>query len=205
MRGPGIPYGIILLVMTLCDTAHSQPLVSDPRLARLFTAIEHERTHYAVPAVGLALVNADETLWAGAWGIADLESKRPAGNETLFRIGSITKAFTSLAILILVEQGRLHLDDEVNKLVPDIPLKNRWDASHPVRLSHFLEHTAGILDLSKAEFDHSDPSPLTLEQGLTFEAEARFTHWPPGMHSSYSNVGASLAAYVLERQARHRL
>jgi CubicO group peptidase (beta-lactamase class C family) len=198
MRGSGKSYGIILLVIALCETAQSLPLVSDSRLQRLFIDIEAVRTDYAVPAVGIALVGAEETLWAGAWGIADLNSKRPAGDDTLFRIGSITKAFTSLAVLILEEQGRLHLDDEVKWLAPDIPVENRWKADHPVRLSHLLEHTAGILDLSKAAFDHSDPGPLTLEEGLAFEVEQRFTHWPPGMHSSYSNVGAGLAAYILE-------
>jgi CubicO group peptidase (beta-lactamase class C family) len=77
-------------------------------------------------------------------------------------------------------------------------LDNPWAATRPVRVAHLLEHTAGLMDLTQTEFDHNRPFP-DLPSALAFGAEHRHVLWPPGMHRSYSNAGAGLAARALER------
>jgi CubicO group peptidase (beta-lactamase class C family) len=76
-------------------------------------------------------------------GVADVASGRSTTPETLFRIGSVSKAFVSLAILMLVNQGKLSLDDPVHKLAPEVWFENPWESTDPVRVVHLLDHTTG--------------------------------------------------------------
>jgi CubicO group peptidase (beta-lactamase class C family) len=71
----------------------------------------------------------------------------------------------------------------------------------PITVAHLLEHTSGFRDWNKAEFDHNDATPVSLEDGLAFSPESRIAHWKPGMHSVYSNSNYGLAGLVLEHVA----
>lgn len=173
---------------------------SNDRLDRLLADLDALRVKHDVPAFGLTLVDREEVIWSGARGIADRTSGRKANGATVFRIGSITKTFTSLACLIAEQDGLLSLDDPVHDYVAKTPFINPWASTHPVRLAHLLEHTAGLADLSWEEMNHSDPAPISLEDALSFRPENRVVLWRPGVHSSYSNAGAGIAAYVLEQR-----
>ncbi|WP_455235029.1 serine hydrolase domain-containing protein [Thiogranum longum] len=203
-----LPLGALLLSLMPVNPLANEPDAATDQtpvsLDALMEDIDRLRREHRVPSVALTLVSGNGTIWSGATGYADLETRKPATADTLYRIGSITKAFTSLAVLLAVEQGQLSLDDTLDELAPDAPLNNRWAEEHPVQIAHLLEHSAGLLDITKAEFDHNDPGPSTLEQGLAVGAEARVCLWPPGLHASYSNAGAGLAAYALEQVTRQR-
>lgn len=153
----------------------------------------HDVASYAV-----VLVSANDTLFQHAAGVSDRVRQIPASVDTLYRIGSITKAFTSLAILKLQEQGDLQLDDLLRERLADAPWNNPWQRTNPVRLVHFLEQNSGLLDMNKAEFDHNDPAPISLRQGLNLNGP-RQPAWPPGLFFSYSNIGAGFPALVLEK------
>ena len=200
------PYGWpALCLLAFAGPAIATPgVVAPPGLPRLLHDIEALRNEYHLPSVALTLVSPQAVLWSGAMGYADIASRKPASAQTLYRIGSITKTFTSLAILLAVADQRLSLDDRVIDLAPDAPLNNPWSATDPVRIAHLLEHTAGLLDLGHAEFYHSDPKPLSLPEALAVAPGARVCLWPPGRHSSYSNAGAGIAAYALERATGQR-
>ncbi|MGH8248974.1 MAG: serine hydrolase domain-containing protein, partial [Gammaproteobacteria bacterium] len=104
--------------------------------------------------------------------------------------------FTGLALLMAAQNGRLDLDAPATDIVPDLPVRNPWRETHPLRIAHLIEHTAGLPDLSREEFDHSEP--MELRAALAWKANGRRCLWPPGMHHSYTNAGAGLAALVLE-------
>ncbi|MCG6869100.1 MAG: beta-lactamase family protein [Gammaproteobacteria bacterium] len=173
------------------------PTGESAEMRELLIDIDVIRGRYNVPAVALTIVSADRLIKTVAMGQANRKGPVPATPDTLFRIGSITKTFTALAVLRAQDRGLLSLDTEVAKAVPDAPLVNPWQATRPVRLVHLLEHTAGLLDLSKTEFDHN--IPVGIGEGLRVAPEQRVVHWPPGMHASYSNAGYGLAGYVLEK------
>jgi len=194
----------LCLLVSAAPAIAAPGVAAPPGLPTLLHDIEALRNEYRIPSVALTLVSTQDVLWTGALGYADNASRKPATADTLYRIGSITKAFTSLAILLAVEDQRLSLEDPVTALAPDAPLTNPWSATDPVRVAHLLEHTAGLLDLGHAEFYHSDPKPLSLQEALAVEPDARVCLWPPGLHSSYSNAGAGLAAYALERATGQR-
>lgn len=172
--------------------------VSAAALERLLADLDELRGADNVPAYAFTLVSADTVLHADAHGVADLASARAATAETRFRIGSITKTFTALAILLAIEQGALALDTRFAEIAgPDL-IRNPWSDSAPVRIANLLEHTAGLSDLDHDEMYHSDPTPVALADAVRDFANNRRVLWRPGEHYSYSNAGAGLAAYALE-------
>ncbi len=194
---------LILLIFICCQLPQMTFATNQTQtqaLAELKTDLYRLRDDYDVPAMAVIIVSPDNVLLTDISGLADRKSARPATSETIFRIGSITKMFTSLAMLILQQQGQLDLDMKLAEISPDISLKNNWRETHPVRIAHLLEHTAGLLDLSKDEFDQNTPMPL--EQALAWKEADRITQWPPGEHYSYTNVGAGLASYVIEKTSK---
>ena len=100
-----------------------------------------------VPGVSVAIVHKNGPEWVTGIGKADVATGREVTPDTLFRIGSTSKAFTSLSILLLADQGKVSLDDSVHRLIPEIWYDNRWEATDPVRVANLLEHTTGWDDL----------------------------------------------------------
>ena len=168
-------------------------------LAELQAAVEDVRLEHDVPAVGIALVGPGGPVWVDALGKADLEKDLDANADSLFRIGSVSKMFVALAVLQLVEQGRLSLDDRVADLAPEIGFRNRWAETDPVRVVHLLEHTTGWDDLHLPEYAHSDPTPATLREGLDFHPHSRVSRWKPGSRMAYCNSGPPVAAWIVQK------
>lgn len=165
----------------------------------LLEAIEDTLEEHDVPAVGLALVGADGPIYVGSLGTADVATQKNADANTIYRIGSTSKMFVALAVLQLVEEGRLSLDDKVADLVPEIEFENRWEDTDPVRVVHLLEHTTGWDDIHLREYAHNDPTPATLKEGLDYHPRSRTSRWKPGTRSSYCNSGPPVAAYIVQK------
>jgi len=164
---------------------------------RLIGELDASRAEHGVPGFALAVLSEKHGLQTGVGGVADRGTGRPVTLDTVFRVGSITKTFNALAVLSLAEQGRLDLDAPLRTLVPDAPIVNPWADTSPVRIAHLLEHTSGLLDLTREEFEHNEPFP-SLESALAWRPEARLVQWPPGLHSVYSNANAGLIGLVIE-------
>ncbi len=110
-----------------------------------------------VPGVVALVVDRDRVLYEGAFGVADVATGRPLTADALFRIASMTKAITSVALMQLVEQGRLGLDDPAEKYLPELVGLKVFDsfdaatgaytlrpAARPATVRHFLTHTSGL-------------------------------------------------------------
>lgn len=154
---------------------------------------------FEIPAVVVIVVNNKDIVFKYYSGFADIDSRLPVSEETVFRIGSITKMFTAISVLMLQNDGLLSLDTPIRKIEPDIPVSNRWSESRPIRLVHLLEHTAGLSDLSHEEFSFNEP--LSISRALRWKARERKTRWPPGQHYSYTNVGAGLLEHIIEKSS----
>ena len=124
--------------------------------------------------------------------------------DTPFRVGSISKTFTALTLLALVEAGRVSLETPVRKIIPAGYFENPWHDTHPLRLIHLLEHTAGLTDISAKAFANNDPRPLTLEQAMQLSPGARLLRWPPGQRHSYSNASPGLTSLIIEKLSGNR-
>jgi len=104
--------------------------------------VQEAMEQYRIPGLAVGFVHRDHTVYVQGYGIAD-EGKRPVSTATPFMLGSISKSFTALAIMQLVEQGRLKLDDPVRQHLPEL----RWEefeAGGPVTVRHLLNQTSGL-------------------------------------------------------------
>jgi CubicO group peptidase (beta-lactamase class C family) len=136
-----------------------------------------------------------KVLFQKAWGLADRAAGTPNTLETKFRIGSMNKMFTSVAILQLVEAGKLSLDDTVGKILADYP---NQDIATKVKIRHLLSHTGGTGDIFGPDFvknrltlrEHADYVKLYGARGLTHE---------PGAEFRYSNYGFVLLGRIIEK------
>ncbi len=190
-----IPLALVWLAATPDSARDSLPTTLDGLQQRVDSILQATHT----PAAGIALIQGDTVLWAGGLGKADVASGRAADENTLFRIGSTSKAFAAMAILRLVRDGKLTLDTPVRQLVPEIRFENRWEATDPVRVVHLLEHTTGWDDFALKDYGNNDSTPLTLRQGLDWNPVPRVSRWRPGTRFAYNNAGPAVAAYIVER------
>src|SRR5205807_2174148 len=124
--------------------------------------------------------------------------------DTLFRIGSTSKAFSSLSILLLKDGGKLSLQDPVHKLVPDVFFENRWEATDPIRVVNLLEHTTGWDDMHFREYAKQAPDNMSLHDGLDYDHHSRISRWRPGTRMAYCNSGPPVAAYIVEKLTGQR-
>ena len=137
----------------------------------------------------------DKPLFSGAYGLADREKKIPNKLTTRFRIGSMNKMFTAVAVLQLAQAGKIKLTDPIGKYLTDYPNK---DLASKVTIHHLLTHTGGTGDFFGPEFDAHRLELRTLQdyvklygkRGLAFE---------PGSRWEYSNYGFLLLGVVIER------
>ena len=147
-----------------------------------------------LPALTLALVHDDDLLLLDGFGLADIDSGRPVlPDQTLFRIGSVSKTFTWTAVMMLAERGLLDLDADVNNYLVDVEVRAAFDA--PVTLRDLMHHRAGFED-SMQLFTVADDDPRSLSELLAAHQPKRV--FPPGARTSYSNWGSALAAQVVE-------
>jgi len=135
-----------------------------------------------------------QIIYRKAFGMADLELNVTMQPEMIFRIGSITKQFTAVAILQLMEQGKLSLQDEITKFIPDYPTQG-----HSITIEHLLTHTSGIKSYTSVpEYMKLMRNDLTPDE-LLEKISALPMEFAPGTKWNYSNSGYFLLGYIIEK------
>lgn len=167
-------------------------------IEELRLALEGVLHEHHVPGMSVAIVQRDGSEWVAGIGLADVAKGLAATEETRFRIGSTSKAFAALAILQLVEEGRLSLEMSVRNLVPEVRFENEWEETHPIRIVHLLEHTKGWDDLHFREYAKDDPN-IELLEAFEYDYSSRISRWRPGTRMAYCNSGPAVAAYIVEK------
>lgn len=190
---------LVLMALTVQPAGAHAAAPPPQTLDELKTAIEKIRQETHTPAVGIALANKDGVQWVGGFGEANLAQHVKADENTRFAIGSVSKMFAAMAVLKLVEQGKLHLDDKVKTLLPDLAMENRWEASHPVLLAHLLEHTTGWEDRQLAINGWQGSDTVPVMQALAMHSQGRVSRWVPGTRTAYCNMGPVVAAAIVEK------
>ena len=159
--------------------------------------IQREMSEKQLPALSIAIVDDQQIVWAEGFGIADPQSKRHATAETVYRIGSVSKLFTDIAIMQLVERGELNLDAPVTDYLPEFQPRNPFGT--PITLRQLMSHRSGLLREPPAGnyFDPTQPSLAATVRSLN-GTELVF---PPNTHTKYSNAAIAVVGYLLEARS----
>lgn len=150
-----------------------------------------------VVGASVAIADAEGVIFARGYGYADQEAGLQASADTPFRAGSVSKLFTALATMRLVETGALDLATPLSEAAPEIAFTNRFETQAPVRLVHLLEHTTGWDDIQLKEY-RSFPAGTTITEGLADNPVSRTSRWAPGLYASYANSGPAVMGRVIE-------
>jgi CubicO group peptidase (beta-lactamase class C family) len=196
---------LLLLIVLLVASGASRAAESQSNsIPVLQAAIEIVLKETKTPGAAIAIVSRGKAEWVAGLGKADVAANQPATADTLFRIGSTSKAFAALAALQLQEAGKLKLTDTVRQWLPDVAFVNPWEATDPLRLVHLMEHTSGFDDIHLREYALNDPTPISLKAALAFGASSRVCRWPPGSRMAYCNSGPAVLAAVVEKISGER-
>ena len=188
-----------LLSLSCVATETSQTPKPAQSIGELQQQLEKILKETHTPGVSVAIVGRDGPEWIAGLGTADVANGTPVTPETLFRIGSTSKAFVSLSILKLANEGKLSLQDPVRRLAPEVWFENRWEATDPVRVVDLLEHTTGWDDLHLREYAKDVPATMGLREALDYDHHSRISRWSPGTRMAYCNSGPAVAAYLVEK------
>ena len=185
--------GFALSVVVSAQPAATLRAVSDREPAVLSRLTDDWRVGVNVPGLSAAVVQGDQVVWAQGFGVADVEQGVMVRPESVFRIASISKPITAVAVMQLVERGLVSLEDPIQKYVPSYPRKPQGE----IRIRHLLTHTSGIRHYKGNEFSLAESFP-SLDRAI-----AVFRNDPlesaPGERYLYSTYGYNLLQGVVEQ------
>jgi CubicO group peptidase (beta-lactamase class C family) len=168
-------------------------------IAQLTDSIEKIMEKPKIPGLLVSIVTKDTVYYIDGLGMSNIEEDRPVDAYQLFRMGSISKSFASLCILKLAEQGKLSLDDPLAKIAPEITFENKWEDTHPVRVVHLLQHTAGFDDMHfAAMYNRGNTEPEAIEM-VKAHQNSLYCRWKPGTRFSYSNPCFVILTHLVEK------
>ena len=186
--------GIIGLVLSCQVTAFAQSLSLSTR-----TQVDSLFAEYDVdgsPGCACGVYRNDSIIFAKGYGIANMEHSVPITPETRFDIGSTSKQFTTTCLVLLEQQGKLSLDDDVRVYVPELP-----EYGDPITIRHLLTHTSGLRDYLQLLLiaGHDDNDVVTPKDVFKVITSQENLDSETGTEFSYSNTGYFLAAVIVER------
>jgi CubicO group peptidase (beta-lactamase class C family) len=176
--------GICLPTSASAPTTTIAPVLDT---AALDASISHLMTEYDIPGVGLAVVQNGQVAYTKGYGVRDVTTGAPVTPNTQFAIGSVTKSFTALGVMLLVQQGRVKLDDPVTKYIPEFKLSDPA-ATAKVTLRHLLSHTSGMVRSDAASLDPSLTRGDLVKLAATVPLQSQ-----PGEKFAYSNLNTTIA------------
>ncbi len=182
----------IVSALLLAALVQAQPAQKQVDVDRIFSAFN---THTPGCAVGVAVRGA-VVLKAG-YGMADLERNVPITPDTVFESGSVAKQFTAAALLLLAQQGKISLDDEMRKYLPELP-----DYGAPLTIRQVLSHISGLREWRAiGAFSGFPEGKLVYDNQdlLRMAAKQRALNFEPGTDWSYTNTGFNISTILIER------
>jgi CubicO group peptidase (beta-lactamase class C family) len=181
------------MVAVAAENSAAQKPADDAELAgRVDSVIQQAMEKKSITGLSLAVVRNGRLFMAKGYGFANLEWQAPAAPDTVYQIQSMTKSFTASGIMLLVEEGKLHVEDKVSAYLEGTP--ESWK---DITLRHLLTHTSGIKD-----FINEPTANLRLDvtDEEVFKATApRPLNFQPGERYSYSNTNYQLLAMIIHK------
>ena len=194
---------LLILIIYSCDTQQESVKkiqFQDKEYSEAFQLIEYwldaQKDYEKLPGLTAVITDKDENMWTGSFGLSNGESKMNI--ENTFSICSISKLFTSVALMQLVEEGKISLDDKVEDVLPWFDINNDFDNAPDLTLKSMLSHSSGLPRESNHPYWSWPDFPFPSKQAVIDELNNQEMLYPPSKYYQYSNLGLSLLGYVVE-------
>jgi len=199
------PFLIFLLLFTVAN-ANRLPYAQEKtpgradysEALRLIDAwLDAQRDYERLPGISAAIVENQEVIFARGYGLADLEKKVKTTPSTIYSICSISKLFTSIAIMQLRDAGKLRLDDEVSEHLPWFNIKQQYPDSGPITIRSLLTHSSGLPRESDYPYWSKPDFHFPTREQLKEKLGQQKTLYPPSTYFQYSNLGMALLGEIV--------
>jgi CubicO group peptidase (beta-lactamase class C family) len=191
-------FAVLAFSLAVSPSVQTHAPLTDAQIASIDTFVATEMARAHVPGVAVGIYSRGNVLLAKGYGLANVELAVPVKPETIFQSGSVGKQFVSAAIMMLVEEGRISLDDSISKYFPGAPAS--WK---PIRLKNLLSHTSGLAEYESPErTGPNGPFYLRLdftEKQLLHKIEALPIENAPGAKWNYRNTNYVLLGFLIHR------
>jgi CubicO group peptidase (beta-lactamase class C family) len=185
------PFIYLLIFLFAVTSSFAQDKQIEKKLDRALT----KQFIPAEPGCAILVSKHGHTIYKKAFGSADLELNVPLNQDMVFNLASITKQFTAVAILQLVEQGKISLQDSLQQFIPDFPSKNRT-----ITIENLLTHTSGIKDYMQIDYQNLFMERWDFTPKQLIDSFKNYVlDFEPGTKFSYSNSGYYLLGYIIEK------
>ncbi|MGI8735313.1 MAG: serine hydrolase domain-containing protein [Pyrinomonadaceae bacterium] len=179
----------MLLPLLLLPASGQTPKSKAAAMDDLF----EEYARPGVPGASVIVIKNGRALFKKAYGLANLEDKIAATTSTNYRLASVTKQFTAMAIMILAQRKKLSYKDRLTDFFPGFP-----EYGKQITVRHLLNHTSGLIAYEDV-MDDNALTPLTDQDVLDLMKQQNHTHFPPGTQYRYSNGGYVLLGLIVEK------
>ena len=180
--------------LVICITATSQTKQTDYKEAlNIIDAwLNGQRDFDKLPGIAVAIVNDQTIIFKRGYGFADVENKVPMEPETICSICSISKLFTSVAVMQLWEQGKVRLDDSISALLPAYNLKQQYEETVPITVRSLLTHSSGLPREADYPYWSAPDFNFPTEKEVNDSLGRQGTLYPSSTYFQYSNLGLTL-------------
>ena len=191
MNIPRFRFYALLVVLFMVPLRAQQGGLSPSVVEKIERAITAEMARKNIPGLSIAVVQDHQLKWSNGYGMSDLENFVPAKASTNYRLGSISKPITAVAVMQLVEQGLLDLDVPVQQYCPAFP-RRQW----LLTTRQLLSHIGGVRHYRSDEINSTKPYPTLIEGLEIFKDDTLL--FEPGTRYSYTTYGYSVLGCVIE-------
>ena len=194
---------LLLILFCSCDVAEYNPQninFDEKEYSEAFQLIDYwleaQKDYEKLPGLTAIVTNKDETKWTGSFGLSD--GVEPMKVENTFSICSISKLFTAVAIMQLVEDGKINLDDPIQKVLPWFDINNDFKDAPELTIKSILSHSSGLPRESNHPYWSWPDFPFPTKQDVIDELKNQEMLYPPSKYYQYSNLGLSLLGFIVE-------
>jgi len=207
---------LFLTTTIFCTNILGQDFIKTTPKNSIDTFIENKMLETGIVGIGACIIVDKKVIWTNGYGYADKENRIPFTPSTIMNVASIAKTFTGVCIMKAVEEGKVSLDEDINKYLPFEVINPNYP-NDKITLRHLATHTSGLTDRhpfygdSLYYYDAKKPEPLGeflknyfVKSGKHYSSE-NFLNAKPSTNRAYSNIGAGLAGYIIELQTGQKL
>ena len=191
-------FSVILIFLILTGNAQEKKTDYSDAFQLIEAWLDAQKDYDRLPGLSAAVIEDQEVLWSGAFGMANPENSVKANPSTLYSICSISKLFTSVAIMKLYDSGKLRLDDKVSDLIPWYDLKQQFTDTWPVTVRSLLTHSSGLPREANTPYWTGPDFPFPSSEVIRDELENQETLYPSSTYFQYSNLALTLLGEIVE-------